>query len=61
MLDDIDMSEEIDRVPRYSQFVIDDEVFYTPGDENPNQKKSEEILESMQNLSEFDQKAAKII
>jgi len=35
MLDDIDTNEanELDRVTRYSQFVLDDEVFYTPGDE----------------------------
>ncbi len=36
MLDDIDLSEkneEMIRMTRYSTFHLDDEIFYTPGDE----------------------------
>ena len=35
MLDDIDLNEqnEVIRMTRYSTFDLDDEVFYTPGDE----------------------------
>jgi hypothetical protein len=35
MLDDIDLNEqnEVIRTTRYSTFEVDDEIFYTPGDE----------------------------
>lgn len=35
MLDDIDLNEqnEVIRMTRYSTFELDDEVFYTPGEE----------------------------
>ena len=35
MLDETDLKElnELDRMPRYSVLNIDDDVFYTPGDD----------------------------
>ena len=61
MLDDIDLNEanELDRVPRYSQYVIDDEVFYTPGDEGLKEIIPVEV--EIDGVSEFDKKAEKII
>lgn len=60
MLDDIDSNEanEVDRISRFSRVLMDEEIFYTPGDH--------EMLPIMQETkldqgSEFEARAAQII